>query len=78
MMRKDIQTICVSNEKDFPQNQVMLFDWTDDTDNARITSAAMPSEKEKFRRLNSKGQRKVHRSNPGRRLRYETDRYGFS
>ena len=44
----------VSNEKDFPQNRVTLFDWTDDTDNARIASAAMPSEKEKFQRLNSK------------------------
>ena len=36
----------VSNEMDFPQNQVMLYNWTDDTDNARIASAAMPSEKE--------------------------------
>jgi hypothetical protein len=59
----------------------MLFDWTDDTDNATIQSAARPSEKEKFRRIeksNSKGQGKVNRSNSGGRLRYETERYGFS
>lgn len=68
----------VSNEKDFPQNRVTLFDWTDDTDNARIASAAMPSEREKIRRINSKRQRKVHRSNPDCRLRYDTERYGFS
>ncbi|MFM8445826.1 MAG: hypothetical protein ACKN9Z_00475 [Actinomycetota bacterium] len=68
----------VSNEKDFPQNHVTLFDWSDNTENARIASAAMPSEKEKFRRLNSKRQRKVHRSNPNCRLRYETERYGVS
>lgn len=68
----------VSNEKDFPQNRVTLFDWTDDTDNARIASAAMPSEKENIRRINSKRQRKVHRSNPDCRLRYATERYGFS
>lgn len=72
----------VSNRKDFPQNQVMLFDWTDDTDNARIQSAAMPSEREKIRRIenskNSKGQGKVNRSYSGGRLRYETERYGFS
>ena len=68
----------VSNEKDFPQNRVTLFDWTDDTDNARIASAAMPSEKENIRRINSKRQRKVHRSNPDCRLRYEMERYGLS
>jgi hypothetical protein len=72
----------VSNKKDFPQNQVMLFDWTDDTDNARIQSAAMPSEREKIRRIenskNSNRQGKVNRSYSGGRLRYETERYGFS
>jgi hypothetical protein len=71
----------VSNEKDFPQNQVMLFDWTDDTDNATIQSAARPSEEDKFRRIeksNSNGQGKVNRSHSGGRLRYATERYGFS
>ena len=71
----------VSNKKDFPQNQVMLFDWTDDTDNATIQSAARPSEEDKFRRIeksNSNGQGKVNRSHSGGRLRYATERYGFS
>ena len=71
-------TYLVSNEMDFPQNQVMLYNWTDDTDNARIASATMPSEKEKLSRIKSNGQQKVKCSHPKGRLRYETDRYGKS
>jgi hypothetical protein len=42
----------VSHEEDFPKNEVMLYDWTDDTENAQIKSAALPSQKEKVRRIN--------------------------
>ncbi len=30
----------------------MLYDWTDNTENAQIKSAALPSQKEKIRRIN--------------------------
>jgi hypothetical protein len=42
----------VSHEKDFPKNEVMLYDWTDDMENAQIKSATLPSQKEKIRRIN--------------------------
>jgi hypothetical protein len=42
----------VSHEEDFPKNEVMLYDWTDDMENAQIKSAALPSQKEKIRRIN--------------------------
>ncbi len=42
----------VSHEEEFPKNKVMLYDWTDDTDNAQIKFAALPSQKEKIRRIN--------------------------
>jgi hypothetical protein len=42
----------VSHEEDFPKNEVMLYDWTDVTKNAQIKSAALPSQKEKIRRIN--------------------------
>ncbi len=42
----------VSHEKDFSKNKVMLYDWTDDTENAQIKSAALPSQREKIRRIN--------------------------
>ncbi len=42
----------VSHEEDFPKNEVMLYDWRDDTENAQIKSAALPSQKEKIRRIN--------------------------
>jgi hypothetical protein len=42
----------VSHEEDFPKNKVMLYDWTDDTENAQIKSAALPYQKEKIRRIN--------------------------
>ncbi len=37
----------VSHEDDFPKNEVMLYDWTDNTENAQIKPAALPSQKEK-------------------------------
>ncbi len=42
----------VSHEDDFPKNEVMLYDWTDDMEYAQIKSAALPSQKEKIRRIN--------------------------
>jgi hypothetical protein len=42
----------VSHEEDFPKNEVMLYDWTDNTENAQIKSAALSSQKEKIRRIN--------------------------
>jgi hypothetical protein len=30
----------------------MLYDWTDDTENAQIMSAALQSQKEKIRKIN--------------------------
>ncbi len=42
----------VSHEEDFPINEVMLYDWTDNAENVQITSAALPSQKEKIRRIN--------------------------
>ncbi len=32
----------------------MLYDWTDNTENVQIKSAALPSQKEKIRRINEK------------------------
>jgi hypothetical protein len=42
----------VSHEEDFPKNEVMLYDWTGDMENAQIKSSARPSQKEKIRRIN--------------------------
>ncbi len=42
----------VSHEEDFPKNEVLLYDWTYNTENAQIKSAALPSQKEKIRRIN--------------------------
>jgi hypothetical protein len=42
----------VGHEEDFPKNKEMLYDWTDDTENALIKSAALPSQTEKIRRIN--------------------------
>ncbi len=42
----------VSHEEDFSKNEVMLYDCTDDTENAQIKSAALPSQNEKIRRIN--------------------------
>jgi hypothetical protein len=42
----------VSHEEDFPKNKVMLYDWTDDTENVQIKSAALPSQTEKIIRIN--------------------------
>jgi hypothetical protein len=42
----------VSHEEDFPKNEVMLYDWTDNMEKAQIKSAALPSQKEKIRRIN--------------------------
>jgi hypothetical protein len=42
----------VSHDKDFPKNEVILYDWTDNMEDAQIKSAALPSQKEKIRRIN--------------------------
>jgi hypothetical protein len=59
----------------------MLYDWTDDTENAQIKSAALPSQKEKIiRRINESndyGRNSVLQSYPKKRVRFETEKYGF-
>ncbi len=70
----------VSHEEDFPKNKVMLYDWIDDTENAQIKSAALPSQKEKIKRINESnvnGWNSVLRLHPKKRVRYETEKYGF-
>jgi hypothetical protein len=70
----------VSDDKNFPKNEVMLYDWTDDMENAQIKSAALPSQEEKIRRINESnvyGQKSVLRSHPPKRVRYQTEKYGF-
>jgi hypothetical protein len=42
----------MSHEEDFTENKVMLYDWTDNLENVQIKSAALPSQKEKIRRIN--------------------------
>ncbi len=42
----------VSHEKEFPKNEVMLYDWTDNMENVQIKSAALTYQKEKIRRIN--------------------------
>jgi hypothetical protein len=57
----------VSHDEDFPKKEVMLYDWTDDTEDAQIKYAALPSQKEKIRRINEPnvyGQKSVLRSHP--------------
>ena len=69
-----------SQNKDFSKNEVMLYEWTDNTEDAQIKSAALPSQKEKIRRINESnvyGQKSVLRSHPPKRVRYQTEKYGF-
>jgi hypothetical protein len=70
----------VIHEEDFSKNEVMLYAWTDNTENAQIKSAALPRQKEKIRRINESnvyGQNSVLRSHPKKRVRYQTEKYGF-
>jgi hypothetical protein len=70
----------VSHDEDFPKNEVMLYDWTDDTEYAQIMSAALPSQKEKVRRINESniyGQKSVLRSHLQKRVRYQTEKFYF-
>ncbi len=70
----------VSHDEDFPKNEVMLYDWTDNTKDAQIKSAALPSQKEKIRRINESnvyGQKSVLCSHPEKRVRYQTEKNGF-
>jgi hypothetical protein len=58
----------------------MLYDWTDNMEDALIKSAALPSQKEKIRRINESnvyGWKSVLRSHPKKRMRYQTEKYGF-
>jgi hypothetical protein len=58
----------------------MLYDWTDDMENVQIKSAALPSQKEKIRRINETnvyGWSSVLRLHPQKRVRYQTEKYGF-
>jgi hypothetical protein len=58
----------------------MLYDWTDNKEDAQIKSAALPSQKEKIRRINESnvyGQTSVLRSHPDKRVRYQTEKYGY-
>jgi hypothetical protein len=70
----------VSHDKDFPKNEVMLYDWIDNTEDAQIKFAALPSQKEKIRRINESkvyGRKSVVRSHPEKRVRYQTEKYWF-
>jgi hypothetical protein len=42
----------VSRDEDFPKNEVMLYDWTDATEDAQVKSAALPSQNKKISRIN--------------------------
>jgi hypothetical protein len=58
----------------------MLYDWTDDMENAQIKSAALPSQNEKIRRINEShvyGRNSVLRLHPKNRVRYQTEKYDF-
>ena len=71
----------VKHDKDFPKNEVMLYDWTDDMEDSQIKSAALPSQKEKIRRINESnvyGRKSVLRCHPKKEVRYHTEKYGFS
>ena len=49
-------------------------------EDALIKSAALPSQKEKIRRINESnvyGWKSVLRSHPKKRMRYQTEKYGF-
>jgi hypothetical protein len=70
----------VSHDEDFPKNEVMLYDWTDNTEDAQIKSAALTSQKETIRRINESniyGRKSVLRSHPPKRVRYQIEKYGF-
>jgi hypothetical protein len=64
----------------FQKFEVMLYDWTDNTEDAQIKSAALPSQKERIRRINESnvyGLKSVLRSHPEKRVRYQTEKDGF-
>ncbi len=66
----------VSHKEDFPKND----DWTDDTENAQIESAALPCQKEKIRRINESnvyGRNSVIQLHPKKRVRHQIEKYGF-
>ncbi len=42
----------LSHDEDFPKIEVMLYDWTDNTEDAQIKSAALPTQEEKIKRMN--------------------------
>jgi hypothetical protein len=71
----------VSNPIDFPDNFVMLYDWTDNTENARITTQTLTTEKKKmkiFTESNIHGERSVKCSHhAGARVSYQTERFRF-
>jgi hypothetical protein len=70
----------VSHDEDFPKNEVMLYDLTDNTEDAQIKPAALPSQNEKIRRINESnvhGRKSVLRSHLEKRVRYKTEEYGF-
>jgi hypothetical protein len=70
----------VIHDRDFPKNEVVLYDWTANKEDAQIKSAALPSKKEKNRRINESnvyGRKSVLCSHPPKRVRYQTEKYGF-
>jgi hypothetical protein len=59
----------------------MLYDWTDNIEDAQMKSEVLPSQKEKIRKINQPnvyGQKSVLRSHPKNRVRYQTEKYRFS
>ena len=58
----------------------MFYDWTDNTEDAQIKSAALPTQKEKIKKINESnvyGRKSVLCSHPQKRERYQTEEYGF-
>jgi hypothetical protein len=65
----------VSDPLNFPQNKVMLYDWTDTMENARIKTPSQVSEKTMLERIKESNFNKEQLVKG--RVLYETERYGF-
>jgi hypothetical protein len=62
------------------KKDVFLYDRTDGMEDGKIKSAALPVQKEKIRRINESnvyGRKSVLRSHSKKRVRYQTEKYGF-
>jgi hypothetical protein len=68
-------TYLVSDPLNFPQNKVMLYDWTDTTENAQIKTPSQLSEKTMLERIKESNFNKEQ--SVKERVLYEIERYGF-